>query len=470
MSSYSLLAPEIILAVAAIVVLFAEWLPLGKRSAAGIGFVAALAAAVLAYSAETTGGTVLGGTLAFDGIATFARTGIAVLTAIYLLWLFGRGMDGERSSEAAALALFSAAGGMLLASARDLITLFIAIELSTMPAYILVGYKRNDQGGLEGTLKYFLLSLTTSLVMLYGFSFLYGISGSTMYADIAKAPSLGTLGAIGIAFAVVGMLAKLSAAPFHFWAPDAYAGASPSAVAFVSTVPKVAGAVALVELVAALPTKIPTGLGIAVGLVAAMSMILGNLAAYPQSDLRRLMAYSGVAHVGYLLLALTVRGTAAAMGAAVFYAIAYGAPSLAIMLVAAEEGTDLDDIAGLSVRRPWLAWTMTIFLLSLIGIPPLVGFFGKFYLISTALGAPVSAVASRWIYLLVGLAVVMSVISAGYYFRIVRAMFFAEDRKAAAPLPLSGSATLAIVACLTIVLVMGVAAGPLLKHLSFVIR
>lgn len=469
MTGYWLLAPEILLVVGALLALFAERLPLGDRSAAGIGVLASLGALGLIVAGGVHGSDALfGGTLAFDGVAVFARGAVALLSALYLLWLFGRGTDGQRSAEAAALALFSAAGGLLLGSARDLITLFISIELSTMPAYILVGYMRNDERGLEGTLKYFLLSLTTSLIMLYGFSFLYGLAGSTLYVDISRIPALGTLGSIGVAFAVIGILAKLSAAPFHFWAPDAYAGASPSAVAFVSTVPKVAGAVALVELIAALPARVPVGLGVALAIVAAMSMVLGNLAAYPQSDLRRLMAYSGVAHTGYLLLALAVKGNASAMAVAVFYAVAYGAPSLAIMLVAAEEGSGLDDIGGLSARRPWLAWTTTVFLLSLIGIPPLAGFFGKFYLFQAALGAGVSPNVRPWLVALVALAVLMSVVSAGYYFRVVRAMFFAEDRNLRAPRPISGSATLAIVGCLAVVVLLGVAAGPLLGRLAFV--
>ena len=149
-------------------------------------------------------------------------------------------MGEYRVREAVALALFSAMGGMLLASARELITFFMAVELSTMPAYVLVGYRRKDVVGLEGTLKYFLLSLLTSMVMLYGLSFLYGLAGSTYFTDIAAIGHL-PLATLAMMLVLVGLFAKLSAAPFHYWAPDAYEGASAAAVAFVSTVPKVAG-------------------------------------------------------------------------------------------------------------------------------------------------------------------------------------------------------------------------------------
>ena len=343
----------------------------------------------------------------------FARVGIALVSALWLLWTAGRGQG--RIREAVALAALSTLGSMLMTEAREIVTLVLAIELATMPAYVLIGYRRDRTPGLEGALKYFLLSVLTTLVMLYGLSFLYGLTGTTMFDELDLSGA-GTLGLLAVVLTYVGMFAKLSAAPFHYWAPDAYEGAEAWTVAFVSTVPKIAGGVAIVRLTAALAPSAP-GIGIAIVAVAAASMVLGNLAALGQTDLRRMMAYSGVAHTGYLLLgvgALSVAG----FGSAVFYALAYALPSLGIMLLAAEEGSGIAELGGLHARRPLVAWATVLMLVSLVGIPPLVGFFGKLYLFVAALGAGLSG----WVVL----AVVMSVVSAAYYLRVVRSMFFGE--------------------------------------------
>lgn len=249
MSELLLLTPELLVLFGALLALFADKITGHPRAAAHIAAPLSVVAALVAALIGTRGG-IFAGMLALDNVSVFARVAIALLLAFWLHWVSGRGTGGERSAEAVALAMLSAVGGMLMASARDLIVLFISLELSTMPAYVLMGYRRGDARGLEGALKYFLLSMLTSLIMLYGLSFAYGISGSTAYADLG-AVDAGTLGQLAIAFVLVGLFAKLSAAPFHYWTPDAYAGAPASSVAYVSTVPKIAGVVALVQLVAA---------------------------------------------------------------------------------------------------------------------------------------------------------------------------------------------------------------------------
>jgi NADH-quinone oxidoreductase subunit N len=253
------------------------------------------------------------------------------------------------------------------------------------------------------------------------------------------------------------LFAKLSAAPFHYWAPDAYAGAEPWTVAFVSTVPKAAGALALVRLTAAVAPSAPVISSLLL-IAAVASMVLGNLAALTQTDVRRMMAYSGVAHTGYLLLAVSAT-TNAGYTSAVFYSVAYALPSLGIMLIAAEQGPALSDFAGLAQRRAASAWMAVIMLVSLVGIPPLVGFFGKLYLFTAAIDGGLVV----WVVV----AVVMSVVSAGYYLRIVRSSFFGEPEGAGpagvAREPLSAAAV-AITVVLTIAL--GVAAGPALTWLT----
>lgn len=448
MTGYWQLLPEVLVLAAAIAALFGELLPSRDRGVAfgGVAFCT-VAAGLVVW--DGLGPPLFDGMLVYDAVSRYGRVGVALLTAVWLLWVAGRGMGDERAREAVSLALFSAVGGMLLVSARELVTFFMAVELCTMPAYVLAGYRRRDVIGLEGTLKYFLLSLLTSLVMLYGLSLLYGVSGSTFYTRIALNghSSLATVGAVLV---LVGLFAKLSAAPFHYWAPDAYAGASAAAVAFVSTVPKVAATVATVRLITWFPPPVGV-LATVVAVVAAASMLLGNLAAINQTDVRRLMAYSGVAHTGYVLVAVAALGWGAgnAAGIAVFYTVAYAVPSLAIMLIAAEEGVTLERFGQLAIRRPAVAWAGVLFLLSLIGIPPLVGFFGKLYVFGAALSAGLV-----W---LAVLGVLTSVISAGYYFRILRAMFFGEepDEEYAMAVPQSSfpaAAALALCAIATVLL------------------
>lgn len=451
MSDLLALVPEFFAIVGAVVVLFVSSDDSRVRTAARVGACFSIAAG-LSAAALGTFGPLFGGRLAVDAATVVGKVAILGLTALWLVWVAGRGVESGRSREAVAFALFSAAGGMLMISARDLIVLFISLELSTMPAYVLMGYDRADSRGLEGALKYFLLSMLTSLVMLYGLSFLYGLAGSTAYADLGSMPG-GLLRQLAFVFVLVGMFAKLSAAPFHYWTPDAYAGAPASSVAYVSTAPKVAGTIALVQLVSALSGSADMGAILVVAAV--LSMLVGNLAAYPQTDLRRLMAYSGVAHTGYILLSVAAGGGGTAP--AVFYAVAYAVPSMAIMLLAAEEGTALEDLAGLSTRRPALAWASVVWLLSLVGIPPMIGFFGKLYLFTAAMRADIV-----WPVLL---AVAMSVISAGYYFRVLRQVFFGARREAMPSSP-SLSASVSFALATAVVLALGLAASPVLAFLG----
>jgi len=462
MQGYWQLLPECLVLLGALVALFGEFLPGKDRGAALVG--AALSGT--AMTALIVGGLsdpLFGGMLVADETARFIRAGVAGLTMLWLLWLAGREIPGERSREAVALAMFSASGGMLLAMSADLITLYMALELSTMPAYVLIGYRRDDVKGLEGALKYFLLSLLTSLVMLYGLSFVYGISGATLFSEISLAGG-GPLALVAAMLTLVGLFAKMSAAPFHYWTPDAYSGASAATVAFVSAVPKVAGTAAMVRLVQVFLTG-SGELDMVLMVVAAVSIILGNFAALPQKDLRRLMAYSGVAHSGYLLMGLSAaayyggsNSSDLGFGATIFYAVAYAIPSMAIMLVIAEEGTDITSMAGLASRRAGAAWALVVLLLSLVGFPPLAGFFGKLYLFSAALDA-----AQVWLVLV---AIVMSVVSAGYYFRILREAFLRESAEVPATVARSLPASAALALAVLATLAMGLGAAPLLRSLG----
>jgi NADH-quinone oxidoreductase subunit N len=451
-----LIAPEALLLFSALVALFADVLVRGRtRAAAWIGAVGALLAAAAAFAAGQGTPALFVGQFAVDGAGQVARVATGVLTAAFLVWLASAGLPRGSVREFTSLVLFSALGAMLMAGARDWVVLMLALEVATMPAYVLMGFDRSDERSLEGALKYFLLSMVASLLFLYGLSFVIGMTGSTAMSATNLQPGL--LGAVAASFVVAGMLAKLSAAPFQWWSPDAYAGAPAAAVAFVSAVPKVAGLVAFARVVLVLAPQTPSLPLLLVG-ASVLSMVIGNLAAYPQSDVRRLMAYSGVAHAGYLLVGLAT-GTVAGANAALFYAIAYAVPSLGVMLVAASVGNTIGEFRGLATKRPFLAWATVLMIVSLIGIPPLAGFTGKLLLFTAAMGAglvPLSV-----------LAVAMSAVSAGFYFRIVRAMFFeaATEDVRVPQLPMGAAAVIA--ACCVAVLAIGVAAGPLLSAIAF---
>lgn len=453
MSSYVLIVPELLLLAVAAWALFAELLPGKDRGSAWVGVVLAAAAAGIA-AILPAGGEMFGGVLVYDGAARFTRTGVALIAALWFLWTAGSAAG--RIREAVALGALSALGAMLMAEAAEMVALVLALELATMPAYVLIGYRRANLDGLEGALKYFLLSMLTSLVMLYGMSFLYGVSGSTKLAemDLAGAGSLGVLAAL---LAIVGLFAKLSAAPFHYWAPDAYSGAEPWTVSFVSTVPKAAGALALVRLVDAVAPGVPV---IATVLIVAgvASMVLGNLAALTQTDVRRMMAYSGVAHTGYLLLAVAAL-TGQGFSAAIFYSMAYALPSLGVMLVAAQEGPELESFGGLAQRHAASAWMVVVMLVSLVGIPPLAGFFGKLYLFSAAIDQGYLP----WVVV----AVLTSVVSAGYYLRVVHATFFGEGSESSETrVGTSAAGVLAVGLSTIAVIALGVGAGPVLAWMG----
>lgn len=467
MGSALLIAPEVVVLAAAVLVLFADLFAPGRdRVPAWVGAGASLLAAGLALVGGLGEVPGLTGQMAIDGPAQFARVATTVLCAVFLVWLAGAGLKKGSLREFTSLALFATLGGMLAVSARDWVVLLLALETATMPAYVLMGFDRGDDRSLEGAMKYFLLSMVASLLFFYGLSFVIGMSGTTSLAGVRM--EAGPVGLIAAVFVCAGLLAKLSAAPFQWWSPDAYAGAPAASVAFVSSVPKIGGIVAFARVVSHLAPQVPD-LWIVLVFGAVASMLIGNFAAYPQQDLRRLMAYSGIAHAGYLLVGLAagarmlgatgIAAESTGLTAAIFYSVAYAVPSMALMFVAAEEGDRLDDLRGLAARRPWVAWVLVLLLVSLVGVPPLAGFAGKLFLFGSALSAGLP-----W---LTVFGVIMSVVSAGYYFRIIRAVFFSEAVATAAPARRSAAAAFALAACAVAALAIGVAASPLLTMVGF---
>jgi len=330
-----------------------------------------------------------------------------------------------------ALILLTAVGMMMMGTATDLIVVFIALEIFSLALYILTGLHRESPRSSEASMKYFLLGAFASAFFVYGAALIYGATGSTQYDTIAAmlGSGQGDLNLLypGIALLIVGFGFKVSLVPFHMWTPDVYQGAPTPVTAFMSVGTKAAGFAAFVRFfVVALPSEQATWGG-ALAILAVLTMILGNLAALRQTSLKRMLAYSGIAHAGYVLVGL-VPGTVEGADAALFYLFAYafmniGAFAVVIMLEKNSGGLDQDPAqnraAGLGATQPLLAIAMAIFMFSLTGFPPLAGFFGKIFVFK-------AAVTGGWAWL-AAIAMINSVIGAYYYLRVVISMYFEES-------------------------------------------
>ena len=381
--------------------------------------------------------------LFFDLVICYAAALIVMLSMDYL------GRTGHESGEYYSLLLFSTSGMMLMASAGDLIVVFLALELMSLSLYVLSGLFKSRLTAGEASMKYFLLGAFASAFLLYGIALLYGATGSTNLDRIAAAAATRNaepMVLVGLGMLLVGFGFKISSVPFHMWAPDVYEGAPTTVTAFIATGSKAGAFAAMIRvLVVALRGATPDWSALLWAL-AALTMTVGNVVALAQSNLKRMLAYSSIAHVGYMLMGL-VAGGAAGAGAILFYLLAYtfttvGAfGAIGLCARAGEEAVEVTDYAGLARRHPLLAATLTAFLLSLVGIPPLAGFVSKFYLFG-------SAVRSGYVWLTV-IAVLNSAVAAYYYLRVIVYMYMREpdgDPIAVAPSLAGGLAlTLAII-------------------------
>lgn len=346
--------------------------------------------------------------------------------------------------EYVALILFATVAMMFLVAAQNLLLIFVALEFLSLTLYILTGFDKRSRQSAEAALKYFLFGGMSAGFLLFGMSLLYGLSGSIELPKIAAAlstPAPDPLLLIAIVMVAIGFGFKIAAAPFHLWAPDAYQGAPTVSAGFIASSSKVASFFIFAQVVTiALAGAVGSGAFHAyqpgwvpvLAILAALSMVIGNLAAIAQTSLRRLLAYSAIGHAGYMLLGI-VAHTRQSLGALLYYVITYALASLGafgVLGALEEEGIDrIDDLRGLSRRAPGLAICLMIFVLSLAGIPPLAGFFGKFYIFSAALGASPS-LGLLWLVLL---AIAMSAVSLYYYLRVLKAAWVAPDAAADSP-------------------------------------
>jgi NADH-quinone oxidoreductase subunit N len=345
---------------------------------------------------------------------------------------------------------------------QELITLFLALELMSVPVYILTGITRYNLRANEAALKYFVIGAFSSIIMLMGFVFLYGCSGSVYLKTIAVhlLKNFGGIEAIGVAFAVVGFLFKVGAVPFHIWVPDAYEGAPTSITCFMSVVVKASAFCAFIRFVL-FPLSTVVGdyhqfiIG-TVSIVAILTMVAGNLFALVQNNIKRMLAYSAISHTGYILIgivALMVGHPLSSLTAMFYYLFAYSFMTFgafAFLIFAGAYGADLEDInqfSGLARRRPWSAIFMSVFLVSLIGIPPTAGFFAKFYLFKAAI--------EQELYLLVVIAIITTIISIYYYLRPVVFMFMREEA-GREPVVIDEACGITVIICMLMTLIIGV--------------
>jgi NADH-quinone oxidoreductase subunit N len=351
---------------------------------------------------------------------------------------------------------------MLLAAARDLMIVFLGIELMSISVYALAGLNRRSERGAEGALKYFLLGAFSTAFLLYGIALVYGATGATGLAQIADRIDANGLTAspillIGIAMLLVGFGFKVSTVPFHMWAPDVYDGAPNPITAYMAATVKTAAFAAFLRVwLEAFPSEFGSWHRAVAGLAIA-TMVIGNAIGLQQRNMKRLLAYSSIAHAGFILVAVAA-GTIQGASAMLFYVLAYtlatfGAFAVIIVLSRGDEPVTTDDLSGLWTVRPWLAVAMTVFMLSLMGFPIFggAGFLGKWFVLQAALQAPRPQIA------LAVVLVLTTVISAGYYLYVVMVMFM-RPRSASANVPMETPAwtQFVMVACATAILVLGV--------------
>lgn len=488
-SSLAPFAGELVLVGAMISVLLAAFFTKGRPNGATaivtlVGLVVALGAMVFVHGGSVVTGFFFHGMLVSDALAV-AWKGMLFLFVIglVLMWVgtTGPSMREGDGPEFFTLLLGATLGMALMGSTTNLLMIFMAVELASFPSYVLAGFRKHNKLGAEASLKYVLFGAASAAVMVYGLSFLYGLYGTLQLEELAA--MVGTQTASGVLLAValvgfgVGIAFKIAAVPFHFWAPDVFEGSAVDVAAFLSVASKGAAVVLLlrflmtlahgVDYAASSPALSMGAVAVVVGVVGALTATLGNTAALWQENLKRILAYSSIAHAGYMVCALTlvVRNgageldTTAAAQSIVVYLAVYLFMNLGAFAVAGlvwrETGSEtVAGLAGLGRRAPLMALSMTVCLISLIGLPPVAGFFAKLN-IMVHLGRQ-----GGWWWALVGAIALNTLLSIYYYVRIIRVMYFAATPGDAQPLRVSPiGATVAVLSAVKLV-IMFVAFGP----------
>ncbi|WP_413203876.1 NADH-quinone oxidoreductase subunit NuoN [Rhodospirillum sp. A1_3_36] len=420
--------PEILLAVLALAMLMVGVFRKGDSTAlvgwiAIAGFVVAGVMTLMGSGHDTE--LAFGGLFINDGFARFTKIlvllGTIMTTVMALSWMK---REGEGRFEFPVLIILATVGMMMMISANSLISLYMGLELQSLALYVIAAFQRDNLRSTEAGLKYFVLGSLASGLLLYGMSLVYGFAGTVSFdglAEVANAGEMSTGVLVGVIFMVAGMAFKVSAVPFHMWTPDVYEGAPTPVTAFFATAPKVA-AMALFCRVMMGPFEAyaPQWQQVIV-LISILSMVLGAFAAINQTNIKRLMAYSSIGHVGFALVGIAAGTTEGIQGVLVYLAIYLfmTVGTFTIILAMRQKGRaveNINDLAGLSKTNPLMAAAMTAFMFSMAGVPPLAGFFGKFYVFMSAVNAG--------LYTLAVIGVLSSVVGAFYYIRLIKVMYF----------------------------------------------
>ncbi|MGA9545109.1 MAG: NADH-quinone oxidoreductase subunit N [Candidatus Sulfotelmatobacter sp.] len=456
-ADYVRILPEIVLSVFGMIVMLLEPLldeETGQKLLGLIALVGALAGLGATWFMAQSPGLAFWNMVKVDGFSVFFHVLVIAIAAIAILSSYEYlAVQRIRAGEYYALILFGVVGMALMSSAVELVLIFIALEISSISSYVLAGFRRHEAASAESSLKYFLLGSFATAFFLYGVALMFGATGSTNIDQIGSTLRTGPvplLAFVAVALMFVGLGFKVAAAPFHIWTPDVYEGAPAPVVGFMSTAPKAAAFAVLLRVVFVIDVH---GLVWVIWLAAALSMTLGNMGALVQDNVKRLLAYSAIAHAGYTLVAFA---TAPALGtsAAMFYLASYAAMNLGAFAVvshfanAGERYVTLEDYKGLGRSSPLLAATLTIFLLSLIGIPMTGGFFAKFYVFN-------AAVKANLIWLTI-IGVVNGGVGAYYYLRIIVMMYMRESRKEVPVTRVPFALGLALASCLAATIYLGV--------------
>lgn len=435
------IVPELMLIATALVLLVIDPLlpPEGRRGLSWLGIFSCLTAAASAWLSRGEQFTTFSHGIALDKFAVFFK--ILLLGVAVLAMLLSEQHLAQRKrllGDYFALILLATVGMMVMASAIDLATFFVGLELMAISSYLLAGFFRYNERSIEAALKYFLTGSFASAFLLFGMALLYGLTGSTNYQEIGDAlrggSAAGSVTVIAIILLLGGFAFKVAAAPFHSWAPDVYQGSPTPAAAYLSVGPKIATFAVMIKFFTIILGSQHAGWTPLVTVIAIVTMLTGATMALLQRDLKRMLAFSSIAHVGYLLLAIIAVGEGRiSLGSAsiMFYLAAYaamnmGAFGVLVYLANASKFSDsLDEIAGLGRRYPWAAGIMAVFMFSLAGIPPTAGFLAKFYLFAAVVDAGLAWLA------VVG--VLFSVVSAYYYLRVIVYMYMREAEQELEP-------------------------------------
>ena len=445
--NFAALLPLTIVIITGLVVLMLDLAIKDKRTVGWLSLVGVVLAGVVSHMQRANPGfdPAFQRLYAADGYTHFfnllflVTAGLSILVAMGYL---GR-MDLQRG-EYFALLLFATSGMMVMAGATDLMIVFLGLEIMSIALYIMSALNRRTRTSGEAGVKYFMLGAYASAFFLYGVALVYGATGSTNFSDIASGLTAGDpLALLGLGLILIGFAFKVAAVPFHWWTPDVYVGAPTAVTTFMSVGAKAAGFAALVRvLMVSFSPTFTLDWQIAVAILAVLTMTLGNLAALAQKDVKRMLAYSSIAHAGYIFVGVAA-GTAQGVSSSLFYMMVYafmniGAFAIIGLLERRDEvGTHIKDYAGLATRNPWLAVAMAIFMLSLTGFPPLAGFWGKLYIFSAAVDAGLT-----W---LAVIGMINSGIAAFYYLGVIVQMYFHRSSEEAPALSPSTPTRIALI-------------------------